>query len=176
MVFGRGQSADTNGGWKNHYQRMRRWEARSLLALRNLPESDFKDAIDFSLAYFVWCHSLFEWLHEDGAIDKLKLSEKLNSYQVWPLCRDIANRVRHFDLRRKPTDKDWSAYREYLPFEYQIAGKEKHVANIMFDGRKWRIDEAISEASRMWEEIARDMLNQPDVDKCRDQTPNEGPD
>lgn len=157
MVFEKGQSADTNGGWKNHYLRMRRWEVRSLLTLRNLPESDFQDAIDFSLAYFLWSYSLFEWLHEDGAIDKLKLSEKLNGYTVWPLCRDIANRVRHFDLRHKPMDKNWSAYREYLPFESQIAGKEKHEANIMFDGRKWRITEAIFEASKMWEEIVLEM-------------------
>lgn len=161
MVFGKGQSADTNDGWHNHYRRVRRWEKRSLDALRNLPESDFHEAIDFSLAYFLWCHSLAEWLHEDGAIDKAELSKKLNSYPVWPLCRDIANRVRHFDLRNKPTDKDWSAFREYLPFDSQIAGKERHVANIMFDGRKWRITEAISEASKMWDEIIHDLTQAP---------------
>jgi hypothetical protein len=161
MVFKKGQSADTNGGWKNHYRRLRRWEKRSLDALQNLPESDFHEAIDFSLTYFLWCHSLFEWLHEDGAMDKAELSEKLNRYPVWPLCRDIANRVRHFDLRHRPTDKDWSAFREYLPFESQIAGKERHVANIMFSGRKWRIAEAISEASKMWDEIIHD-LTQPE--------------
>ncbi|MGV2017192.1 hypothetical protein [Agrobacterium sp. 22-223-1] len=157
MVFGRGQSADTNGGWRNHYQRMQRWEKRSLDALRNLPESDFHDAIDFSLTYFVWCHSLAEWLHEDGALDKAILFEKLTRYPVWPLCRDIANRVRHFELRHRPTDKDWSAYREYQPFESQVTGKERHVANIMFHGRKWCIIEAISDASKMWDEIIHDL-------------------
>lgn len=163
MVLGKDLSADTNGGWRNHYRRMLRWENRSLAALRNLPETDFQDAIDFSLAYFLWCHSLLEWLHEDGAMDKLELTPQLNSYAVWPLCRDIANRVRHFDLRNKPTDKDWVAYREYLPFESHIEGRAKHVANLMFDRRKWRIADAISEASKMWKTILHDLLTEADT-------------
>jgi hypothetical protein len=158
MVFGKGRSADTNGGWRNHYSRMQRWEKRSLAALRNLPEADFQDAIDFSLAYFLWCHSLFEWLHEDGAMDKSELSHQLDGYVVWPLCRDVANRVRHFDLRHRPTDKDWAVYREYLPFESHVSEKEIHAANLVFDGRKWLLAETISEASKMWKEILHDLL------------------
>lgn len=99
-------------------------------------------------------------------MDKSELSQRLESYAVWPLCRDVANRVRHFDLRHRPKDKDWAAYREYLPFESHIAGKEKHAANLMFDGRKWLVAEAISEASKMWKEILHDLLME--VDAVRD--------
>lgn len=150
-------SADTIGGWKNHYDRMRRWEARSLGALKDLPRSSFHDAIDFTLAYFLWSHSFLEWLHESGEAEKAELSKKLKQYRVWPLCRDIANRVRHFDLRHNPTDKNWSAYREYLPFESQITGEERHVANVIFDGRKWDLSDAILESAKMWKEVVRDL-------------------
>ena len=153
MVFGKGFSADTNGGWKNHYKRMRRWEVRSLGALNDLPASKFSDAVDFSLAYFLWCHSLRDWLKNDNVFTEEALQAELAKYEVWPLCRDIANRVRHLELRDKPTDKDWSAYREYDPFAPVIEGHERHIANIMFNGKKWRISDAIKAASDMWEEI-----------------------
>ena len=153
MGFGKDFSADTAGGWKNHYRRMRRWEARSLKVLNDLPSSDFHDAMDFSLAYFLWCHSLREWLLNDKVFCKEALDTELAKYEIWPLCRDIANRPRHLELERNPTDKDWSVYREYEPFAPIIEGRERHIANIMFDGKKWRTSDAIKAASDMWEKI-----------------------
>lgn len=106
-----------------------------------------------SLAYFLWCHSLREWLINDNAIDTSSLDAELANYPIWRLCRDVANRTRHLDLTHRPTDKDWSAYREYEPFSVQIDGRERHVANFRFDGRKVRVGEAILEASSMWADI-----------------------
>jgi hypothetical protein len=143
MAFGKGFSADTSGGWKNHYHRTLRWENRSREALNDLPHTNFQDAIDFSLAYFVWSHSLRDWL----------VNSKLAQHEIWALCSDVANRTRHFELNRNPTDKDWSAYREYDPFGPLLEQRERHMANIMFDGKKWRIVYAISASAQMWREI-----------------------
>lgn len=159
MSFGKGFSADTSGGWTNHYRRMRRWEVRSLKALNDLPSADFHDAVDFSLAYFVWCHSLREWLLNDKVFSQSALDAELAKYEVWPLCRDIANRTRHLELNRNPTDKDWSAYREYDPFAPTIEGRERHISNIMFNGRKWRTSDAITAATAMWEKITATKSN-----------------
>jgi hypothetical protein len=152
MVIGP-HSADTTGGWQNHYQRMLRWETRSIQALEDLPRTSFHDAIDYSLAYFLWSHSLYEWLHESGAISKAALNRTLESYEIWPLCRDVANRVRHFDLNRSPTDRDWALLREYLPFETQLEDREKHSANLFFNGKKYRVTNAIRASSKMWLDV-----------------------
>jgi hypothetical protein len=153
MGFGPGRSADTSGGWINHYRRMRRWEDRSLKALRELPSVEFHDAIDFSLAYFLWAHSLREWLFNDGVFTQDVLDNELSKFKIWKLCRDVANRTRHLDLKRNPTDKDWSAYREYDHFSQMLEGRERHIANILFDGEKLPITEVIRQTSAMWEKI-----------------------
>ena len=153
MAFGKNYSADANGGWKNHYLRVKRWENRSLETLNNLPYTDFQDALDFSLAYFLWSHSLREWLINDEVIDRDKLDCELAKHDVWKLCRDIANRTRHFDLKMNPKDKDWTVYREYDPFAPVIEGRKRDIANLMFDGKKLPISSAIRNVADMWESI-----------------------
>jgi hypothetical protein len=153
MSFGKGFSADASGGWKNHYRRMKRWEQRSLQTLRNLPLSDFHDALDFSIAYFLWCHSLREWLINDNVMTEEELNSELSKYSVWKLCRDIANRTRHFELKRNPTDKDWACYREYEPFSSIIEKRERHRVYVIHDGRKWETSEAIIQTAEMWKQI-----------------------
>jgi hypothetical protein len=132
---------------------MKRWENRSQTALADLPRSDFNDVIDFLLAYFLWSHSLRDWLINDGVFSKDDLNARLGHYKIWALCCDVANRTRHYELTRNPTDKDWSAYREYDPFGPLTQGREVHLANIMFDGEKWRVADAIRASANMWEEI-----------------------
>jgi len=153
MTFGKGWSADTVSGWHNHYKRMNRWKIRSLETLNDLPRTNFQDAFDFTLAYFLWSHSFVEWLCEGGIITKKELFNELKNYEVWPLCRDVANRTRHFELKNKPTDKYWTAYRENDFFAYAVEGKERHIVNIMFDGKKWRATDAIQESDKMWKQV-----------------------
>lgn len=149
------QSADTLGGWKNHYRRMRRWEERSLRLLKDLPASDFHEAIDMALAYFLWSHSLREWLINDSKIAVRELDGALAKYPVWKLCRDVANRTRHFELTKGPTDKDWSAFREYDPFSIVLEGKETHIACFYFDGKRYRITDAVLQSANMWADIVK---------------------
>jgi hypothetical protein len=150
MALSRDFSADAHGGWKNHYRRMLRWKKRSIMALSNLPISDFDDAHDLALAYFVWCHSLRDWLTNDNAIEKDSLNRELSGYPIWQLTRDVANRTRHFEMNQHPRDSEWSTYRAYDPFSIQIEGRERHVALLMFDGRRWEIKDAIVQSADMW--------------------------
>lgn len=147
------KSADTAGGWTNHYRRMRRWEERSLRELRSLPDTNFHDAIDMALAYFLWSHSLREWLINDQIVGAVALDAELAKHDIWKLCRDVANRTRHFDLTRNPTDKHWSAHREYDPFSVQIEGVERHTANFFFNGRKLSIGDAVRQSAAMWNDV-----------------------
>ena len=75
-----------------------------------------RDIVDLALSYFVWCHSLREWLVRGKVMDAKVLDENLGRYPQWKICRDIANRCRHYDLTTNPSDKHWSIGREYDPF------------------------------------------------------------
>ena len=151
------QGADRVGGWVNHFKRTKRWEERAAGALSNLPVTDFHDALDYSLAYFVWCHSLREWLIKDGATTQGKIDRVLMVYPEWKIIRDLANRSRHLILTQKPTDADWSVFREYDPFAPAIEGRERHHVNLFFGGRKYRLLNLVRDAGSMWEQVLVDM-------------------
>jgi hypothetical protein len=92
-------SVDTFGGWANHFLRVERWKDRCLGELKKGYGNESRDVADFALSYFVWCHSLREWLIE-GQIIKQEALEILKQYPEWQICRDIANRCRHYDFLR----------------------------------------------------------------------------
>ena len=116
MGLGMNLSADTFGGWKNHFLRMERWKQRCLAELKKPYGDGSRDIVDFALSYFVWCHSLREWLVRGKVMDAKVLDENLGRYPQWKICRDIANRCRHYDLTTNSSDKHWSIGREYDPF------------------------------------------------------------
>lgn len=129
-------SADQVGGWKNHYLRMRRWEDRAKSALHGLPRIEFHDALDFTLAYFVWCHSLRDWLIKDGALTKEEVNIQLAKDATWNIVRDLANRSKHLIITQSPTDAEWSVSREYDHFALLIEKRERHHINLFFEGKK----------------------------------------
>lgn len=147
------QGADRAGGWKTHFERTKRWEQRALKALTDLPSVDFHEALDFALAYFVWCHSLRDWLIKDGAISKNELDDSLKQHPEWKIVRDLANRSRHLVLTQSPTDGEWAVFREYEPFALQVEGRERHHLNLLFDGEKHRVSDLVSRSSRMWDDV-----------------------
>ncbi|MEM6933844.1 MAG: hypothetical protein AAF526_09690 [Pseudomonadota bacterium] len=118
---------------------------------------DVADVLDFTLAYFVWCHSMREWVINDGAMSKDELDKKLNEYPVWAICRDIANRCRHFDLNRNPKDKYWSVTGEYDQFHKWTNRKLRHVLNIYSGQDHYHADALVHQTFRMWEEVLEDL-------------------
>ena len=150
-------SADTVRTWQNHFKRMDRWKVRVIEAASSYEDTDFHDVFDFVLAYFVWCHSMREWLINSKAIDKNKLDTELAKYEEWPLCRDIANRSRHFELRMNPKDKDWSIGREYDIFSKMSGQKMRHVLFLVSDDEKYDVVELVGRTQRMWRDIVEGL-------------------
>lgn len=142
-------SADRTGGWKNHFARLTRWKQRIEKAFENPTDYDFHDVNDFVLTYFVWCHSGREWLINSGVVRAKFLDMQLSRFVEWEVCRDIANRQRHFEINRKPRDKDWSIGREYNPFN-----PEQHKLNIYSGDRIFDALDLMERSHRMWEEIS----------------------
>lgn len=146
-------SADTIGGWKNHFKRMERWKERVLDALDDHDGRDIQEVFDFTLAYFLWCHSFREWLINSGTIDKELLNAELSNSTEWKICRDIANRTRHFDLRNNPRDKDWTLAREYDLWAKVEQRPLRHVPFIVSGDQKLDVKELISSTFNMWKGI-----------------------
>lgn len=146
-------SADRVGGWKNHYARMIRWQERACSALDDLPNTDFHDALDTALAYFVWCHSLRDWLIKDSALNQNDIDNQLAKHITWKIVRDLANRSKHLKITQNPLDSEWSVSREYDPFAITLEGKERHHMNLYFDGDKYRLRDIIKRSGNMWQQV-----------------------
>ncbi|QDL91988.1 hypothetical protein FDP22_09495 [Paroceanicella profunda] len=147
-------SADNVTGWKNHFRRTRRWRDRALSELMDLPRTDFHDAIDYSLAYFVWSHSLRDWLIGDGVAKKDDLDRILSVYDEWKIARDLANRTRHFKITRSPTDPYWAVSREY---DSMSANVERHHINLYFNKKKANLANIVCRTSDMWDEVLQKL-------------------
>lgn len=150
------RSADNAQGWLSHYQRTLRWAERAEQLLEGLPETDFHEALDFTLAYFVWCHSLRDWLIKTDAMGKEPLDAELKKYQEWKRVRDLGNRQRHPVLKENAADKDWAIAREYDVFSPAIEGRERHHLNLYFDGKKIRVLPLLRDTRAMWQNILKD--------------------
>jgi len=150
----RGGSADTNGLWKNQLNRVDRWRFRVIAALRDARQGQDVnyDFVDFFLAFHINAHSLRDWFIETPAVERDVLDNLLGSYEIWPVCRDIANRARHLELTRNPRDRDWSLLRSYDPF-YQVLS----VAPISWKltSRDWQFEagESVKLVWEMWTDI-----------------------
>ncbi len=114
---------------------------------------DIHVVFDFALAYFVWCHSLREWVINDGAMPKDKLDVELQQYDVWPVVRDIANRSRHLDLKFNPKDKDWSMKREFDMFGEMTGRTRRHILNLWSGQDHYKVDELVNRSFDMWSSI-----------------------
>ncbi|OSQ28481.1 hypothetical protein TH468_18170 [Thalassospira sp. MCCC 1A03138] len=136
---------------------MLRWQRRAIDAGKDLPRTDFNDTLDIALAYFIWSHSLRDWIIKDGAITSAEIDNNLSRYPVWQIVRDVANRSKHLKLTQNPKDADWFVRREYDSFSIVLEGRERHHINLFFDGKKHRLTDVILESSEMWKEI---LLNQ----------------
>ncbi|NDV02317.1 hypothetical protein [Pseudoroseicyclus tamaricis] len=109
------------------------------------------EAVDFALAYFIWAHSLREWLIVDGGVEKAELDAFLAKFPCWFVCRDIANRTRHLDLKRSPTDKDWEISRSYVPFSEQLSEHGEYEWLVHHNDDRFMLAELVSKVQTMWQ-------------------------
>ena len=157
MKPGRERSGDSFLGWLSHYERMKRWEVRA----KQVAETDFMtqtpDTIDFALAYFIWAHSLRDWLIEAGSIESSALDGLLNGRREWLLCRDLANKSRHYNLQKKPTDKDFIISYQ-IDLNAILSGATRQViGGVYHDGRYYEFSECIGVISEMWEAVLNQL-------------------
>ncbi len=157
MSAGRERSGDSSGGWLNHYQRMKRWESRAQSVAVRTIATQTHDAIDFALAYFVWAHSFREWLIETNTATRSQLNVLLDGRSEWRLCRDIANRCRHYNLTKNPTDNDF-VVSVRIDLNALLAGRTEQVMpGVFHGGQHFDFHACINDISRMWEEVIDEL-------------------
>jgi hypothetical protein len=143
---------------------MERWKQRCLTELEKPYGEESRDVVDFALSYFVWCHSLREWLIEGAAIEAKALDQNLARYPEWKICRDIANRCRHYDLTKNPSDKHWSMGREYDPFANPRNRLPREKWFLIFGEEKHELASVVSSTFKMWTDILPAYSLNPQID------------
>lgn len=97
-----------DSGWPDQWQRVQRWYKR-VEAIRVSPpakgEPGEPDALDYLLAFFVFCFHLGDWLEHDRRDPHAGAISYLHSDPDLLICRDLANGWKHcvLDPARKPT-------------------------------------------------------------------------
>ena len=151
------KSADSKDGWRGHYQRMLRWQERALRFAKGPLGYSNSDAVDFALAYFVWAHSLREWLIESEVVDKSRLDSLLSARSEWSMCRDLANRSRHYKLKRNPTDENWIMGLR-IDVNALLAGAPEHQFwYVLHNGKYSEVPDCVRMISKMWEDVLNDL-------------------
>ncbi len=103
-------------GWSAHFYAMQRWKALALEhadgeVQRTLDGFSINSerSFDYAYVFFIWAHSMRDWLINTRAIERKSLDEKLGKFDQWGMVRDLANRVKHQTITRDPVDAQWIA-------------------------------------------------------------------
>ena len=149
------QSVDTSSGWITHFDSMIRWQTRAEETCSGGMDDGINaiQGMDFALAFVVWAHSLREWLINDEAVDQAELDKRLQQYETWKMCRDLANRTRHLDLKTRPKDKYWSINRSFGPNSDQLEGTREYRWCLTYDGQTLEVLNAIYAIRSMWDDV-----------------------
>ena len=128
--------------WKVHHAALERWKNRALSEVAGqvsfggtVIEVSTADALDFSFAFFIWAHSFKDWLLKSGAFTKAELEAILTQYTEWELTKDLANKTKHREITRNPTDPDWKAWTQ-LELNKAIKGEGGLEPYVFFKGEK----------------------------------------
>jgi len=155
-------SAENIRGWRSQYEAMFRWyercEARH--GDGNIYNTEFLDALDHILAFFVFSYHICDFVVETGGVKKERMNELVRMDICMSKCRDIPNRIKHHTLHRKPSvDADWSVGREYVP---PISGPAGEKLFFVIGGEKIDAMAVVRECVSFWQKFADSgELNEP---------------
>ena len=89
-------------GYREQYDRMRRWYAEFVALDRGRPhEVPSDNYLDEIYAFFMNCYHLKDWIKNDGAVDatiQQAVEPYINSSRSLRLCADICNSLKHLCL------------------------------------------------------------------------------
>jgi len=158
MTNSRDFSADANGGWRNHYERVLRWSRRAVERCNDDSLEAQAEVVDFSLAFFLWCYSLRDWLKKTGEASDAELERFSKASSYWKYCRDITLRAKHYDASSPAIDNDYGISRELDPFQ-EVLGTRAIIWNVWIDGKKIALEDVIIGLTKDWEAFLKPKLS-----------------
>jgi hypothetical protein len=108
-------SAEKILGWRSQYEAMLRWHKRCESCHKGECYTSWTDALDFILAFFVFCYHVRDYAIQTGCIDATEMDDLIKGNTYMRICRDACNRLKHHTITRNPSiDVDWSIGREFV--------------------------------------------------------------
>lgn len=113
--LGLGLGAHLINGWPGQFDRMERFYARFIQA------EDAQDALDYALTFFIYAHSLREWIVKYEQLDKATFDDRwtdfVSRYPEMKVSRDICNVTKHMQLTQPASvDNHFAVIWVYDPF------------------------------------------------------------
>lgn len=128
--------------WLSQYWRMRRWAGRAKIALNKKVPSE--EELDDVYAFFVIAFSLKEWLVKSERVSVENLDKNIKNFKYWKICRDIANGVKHMELRAPSYENGftiWKSNQEDNKSEYWF---------VLVDNKLWSLFHIVEAVEKFW--------------------------
>ena len=150
--LGLGLGAHLIKGWKGQLDRMERFYTRFTQT------EDATDALDYALTFFIYAHSLREWIVKYEQLDKTRFDSSWNDfvtrYPEMKISRDICNVTKHLQLTQSASlDKNFATIWAYDPF---VNKKSEWI--IYFGDRRMSLGTLMHLVLTGWKHFAREEL------------------
>jgi hypothetical protein len=150
-----GLGAHLMSGWSGQFDRMTRYYDRFIQTEQSTSNVE---ALDHALTFFVYAHSLREWIMKwerlDSKIFNKKWSVFISSYPEMKISRDICNVTKHLLLTQDASvDKHFAIFWAYDPY---VKSCSEWV--IYFDGRRMTLGNLMYQILTGWRRFISDEL------------------
>lgn len=149
--------------WQQHYHAMKRWKVRALSVANGKVEQaengwivEGTEADDFAKAYFIWAHSMRDWLIKTGKVERTRLDQLLGNFGQWKNVRDLANKSKHAVITRASIDPNWNSGVK-MDLNALLRGEMGVEPYVSIGGRYTKLVDAILETDNMWDEIVQEL-------------------
>lgn len=147
--------------WRGYYASVLRWHdrLRSMCAQSYARDVPAAHELDDTLAFFIACFHVADWLESDTAVPKRAAKRYASRTLPLMICRDICNGVKHGVLTRQPSLRGFRIGREYrgsffIAFAWDDPTYSNPAAIPSDEHRRtdlYRVDELACDCIEAWE-------------------------
>jgi hypothetical protein len=143
------------GGWKEQFERVRRWNERVQRTSPHSRERPFAtEQLDDVYAFFMNCYHLRDLLKNSKVIGQDKLDDFFAKNPEMQVCQDICNGLKHFDLSRAKVDPEFIIGRKFEYAAGLLNSPHGRVGLFVMAGRnQYDLYELTETCTRLWNDF-----------------------
>ena len=142
-------SAENILGWRTRYDAVLRWRDRCVGCYSD-GRAISDDALDFVLAFFIFCYSLRDFVIKTGGVKAKYIDDLIADSEPMRICRDVCNRSKHCNISSPSIDSSWSLGREYAPWPDGTSGF-RHF--LIAESRTAHPLEVVKQCVQFWDDL-----------------------